>query len=352
MLCGSTRPCSGHGHVTPAGASGAGSNVSTALPPPLEEGVRADQAAGLSPTAVCENHAARQAWENAAFLTRHPVNTSGESPRVLPAKAEFRGREWTCSHYARECWFRADCCDGSYVACRICHDEECDHELDRFAVSHVACRTCGAKDVPIGKTCSACGAEFARYYCDECHLMENDAEKAAEIYHCKDCRICRRGKGLGIDNHHCNRCGCCVPIEVKDSHPCRPRALDSTCPVCMDELSHSVEQVVFMRCGHAIHEPCFRDYTKTKYTCPICFKCFTDMSNWYKALDEYLEKERKEHPLSREMAARRSEVYCNDCEKKSITPWHYQHHKCQPCGSYNTSVISSSCADISEQERT
>lgn len=338
-------PIAGNGHVTSTSASGAATNetAATSSPPPLEADVRADQAAGLSPGAVGEAIAARRASENAGVLARLSASASANAPCVLPAGSGFRGREWTCPHYARECWVRADCCGGSYVACRNCHNDECDHQLDRFAVTHVACRTCGAEDVPIGKSCGECGAGFARYYCEKCHLLEDDEAKAAEVYHCDACGICRRGKGLGIDNHHCTRCGCCVPIRVKDSHPCTPQALDASCPVCMEGLAHSVAQVVFMRCGHAIHENCFQDYSKSKYTCPICCKSLTDMSSWYRALDRYIEKEREEHPLSREMASRRSEVYCNDCEKKSTAPWHYQHHKCQRCGSYNTAVIGSGC---------
>lgn len=225
------------------------------------------------------------------------------------------------------------------MACRHCHNEAVDHQLDRFSVTHVACRTCGAKDTPIGKTCVKCKVDFARYYCEKCHLLEDDPAKAEDTYHCDSCGVCRRGRGLGIDNYHCNRCGCCVPIEAKDSHPCLPQSMKASCPVCMDELLDSVSQVILMRCGHAIHESCFRVYTKSKYTCPICCKSLTDMSGWIKALDEYIEKERKEHPLSREMAARKSNVYCNDCQRNSTVPWHYQFHKCQPCGSYNTRLV-------------
>lgn len=328
-----------HGPVTVTAAVGAALSGSSSSLSPLEAEVRSDQAAGLSPDAVGEAHAARFAATTAAFLARTGGISSTQSPRILPAGTGFRGRERTCSHYDRECWLRADCCNGSYVACRYCHNDAVDHQLDRFAVTHVACRTCGEEDVPIGKACAECRADFARYYCDKCHLLEDDAAKAAETYHCDACGICRRGKGLGIDNHHCSRCGCCVPIEAKDSHPCTPQALESSCPVCLDELSQSRAPVVFMRCGHTIHEQCFRDYTKTRYTCPICCKSLTDMSNWYKALDEYIENERKEHPLSRELAERRSAIFCNECEKRSSTSWHYKHHKCELCGSYNTIVI-------------
>jgi RING finger/CHY zinc finger protein 1 len=32
-------------------------------------------------------------------------------------------------------------------------------------------------------------------------------------------------------------------------------------------------------------------------------------------------------------------VFCNDCEKKTYAPYHFQYHKCQHCFSYNTAVI-------------
>lgn len=332
------QPPTSHGLETPSSTAGAAS-VTNSLSSPHEADVRADQVAGLSPSTAGDAPARRRSVRNAAALDHPSRNSSANTHPLLPAGSGFRGHEWTCPHYERQCWMRADCCAGSYVACRHCHNEAADHQLDRFSVTHVACRTCGAEDVPIGKTCGACGVDFARYYCKKCNLMEDDVDKVEQIYHCDSCGVCRCGRGLGIDNHHCNRCGCCVPIEHKDSHPCIPQASEASCPVCMDGLSHSLTQVIFMRCGHAIHESCFREYTKNKYTCPICWKSLTDMSRWIKALDEYLERERELHPLSKELAARQSDVHCNDCLKRSTVPWHYQHHKCQNCGSYNTRVV-------------
>jgi hypothetical protein len=277
--------------------------------------------------------------DNAVILERLALVADAEPDRVallLPASVAFCQCPWTCPHYKRECWIRADCCGGKYVACRNCHDEAADHRLDRFAVTHVACRSCGATNVPIGKCCSMCQAEFSRYFCSRCNLLEDDELKAADIYHCDRCGICRRGKGIGIDNHHCERCDCCVPLDVKDSHPCRIGALDVDCPVCKDRLADSIDQVVFMRCGHAIHSACFTKYTETKYTCPICCRSLTDMSRWYKELDAQLDLE---GPLPSILASRRSEVFCNDCSMKSVVPWHFQYHKCKPCGSYNTVVL-------------
>lgn len=326
-------------HLDAPLSDGDAGNVPISSSSPHETGVYADQAARLSAPTSGEALAMQRSFRSAVVHDSLSLSSTRSSNPLLPPGSDFQRREWTCPHYHRRCWMRADCCDGRYVACRHCHNEAADHQLDRFSVTHVACRTCGAKDVPIGKTCCICGVDFARYYCEKCNLIEDDIKSVEQTYHCDFCGVCRRGRGLGIDNHHCSRCERCLPLEVKDSHPCIPQGAKASCPVCMDELLHSITQVIIMPCGHAIHGSCFDEYTKRKYTCPICCKSLTDMSGWFKALDERIELERKIHPLREEMAARQSDVYCSDCQKKSTVRWHYRYHKCHCCGSYNTRVI-------------
>lgn len=245
-------------------------------------------------------------------------------------------RPWPCSHYERKCWLRADCCNGEYVPCRICHNDDADHKLDRFKVTHVGCRACGRTDVPVGTNCSGCNVQFARYYCDVCHLFEDDEEKAGNVFHCNGCGICRRGKGEGIDSYHCDRCVCCVPIAARDTHPCSEGALQGECPVCREVMADSKERVVFMPCGHTIHDHCLHEYTATKYTCPVCSKSLTDMSSFYDTLDSLLADSEPDPP---ESVSWRSEVLCNDCSKRTIARWHSRYHKCGECGVYNTRVL-------------
>jgi hypothetical protein len=252
------------------------------------------------------------------------VVSGGEFPGVGAPK---------CKHYERKCWILAACCK-RYYPCRRCHDEAEDHCIDRHATEFVGCTACGAADQAMAKICGSCGIEFASYFCGICRFFDDG--KGKEIYHCGKCGICRVGKGVGIDNHHCDRCNSCVPLEVAKSHPCIERSLECNCPICSEYLASSVDQVVFMRCGHAMHASCFMKHTATRYTCPICSKSLTDMSAWYRGLDERLAAEK----LPVEYAQKRSHIYCHDCEAKTTTGFHFVFHKCQGCGGYNTRVLS------------
>lgn len=39
-----------------------------------------------------------------------------------------------CKHYMRGCRLRANCCQ-KFFTCRLCHDEESDHKLDRYLIT-------------------------------------------------------------------------------------------------------------------------------------------------------------------------------------------------------------------------
>lgn len=147
--------------------------------------------------------------------------------------------------------------------------------------------------------------------------------------------------------HHCDRCGACVPLESKDSHPCLEGALRGNCPVCTEDLASSRLQVVFMKCGHAAHLPCFNTYTKTKYTCPICFKSLSNMDTWFRTLDARIALE---EPLPEPYRSRRCIIFCHDCEKRTTVPFHFTYMKCgiSNCGSYNTRLISYAAETCSE----
>lgn len=242
-----------------------------------------------------------------------------------------------CQHYTRKCWIKAACCN-KYYPCRLCHDEAEDHQIDRRATQFIACTSCGEMEHPIAPNCRKCGARFAKYFCKPCRLYNDDPNKHA--YHCEKCGICRVGKGLGIDNYHCDKCNTCVPIDRKDSHPCREHNLDANCPICNVHMGTSTEPSYVLRCSHPIHVKCLEGYLKSgRYTCPICCKAIPPpetMKRWYEQLDRTIAKERIPDALAR----RRSEVFCNDCETKSVAMWHPRYHKCIDCKGYNTRVLS------------
>ena len=47
----------------------------------------------------------------------------------------------SCSHYDRECMILSPCCHKWY-SCRLCHDEEEDHNIDRYTINKMKCKLC------------------------------------------------------------------------------------------------------------------------------------------------------------------------------------------------------------------
>lgn len=246
----------------------------------------------------------------------------------FPGKGARNG----CEHYQRFCWIKAPCCE-KYFPCRRCHDSHQSHEIDRYAVVSVACVRCGLADQPVAKHCRQCKQPFANYFCATCNFFDDSPGRNA--YHCPHCRMCRVGKGLDIDQYHCHQCNNCVPIQVRDSHPCRERSLEANCPICAHYLATSTEPVVFTKCGHPMHRVCLEKHAETSYTCPICHKCLTDMSDYFEALSKRIAQD----VIPPEYANRISNVLCHDCEQKTHARFHFVYHKCANCSSYNTRVL-------------
>lgn len=68
--------------------------------------------------------------------------------------------------------------------------------MDRYAVSEMRCMSCGERQ-PVAAACRACAANMARYYCNICHLFDDEPGK--DIYHCPFCNVCRcEGLALGF----------------------------------------------------------------------------------------------------------------------------------------------------------
>ena len=223
-----------------------------------------------------------------------------------------------CKHYARRAMLIAPCCDRE-VVCRLCHDDSLDHKLDRYQVKEMKCMECGLRQ-PIGQTCSGCKKELAKYYCNICHLLDDDPNK--DIYHCPFCNFCRRGKGLGKDSFHCMACNCCMSLELR-KHDCSDNALSGTCPVCSERLFESSTPVKALPCGHFMHSLCFGAYVKYSYTCPICYKSLGDMAVYWKMLDAILASDRQQMPKDVPLLQSTQKVRCNDCERVSDVPFHF-----------------------------
>mmetsp|Transcript_16801 Transcript_16801/g.53199 ORF Transcript_16801/g.53199 Transcript_16801/m.53199 type:complete len:238 (-) Transcript_16801:181-894(-) len=232
-----------------------------------------------------------------------------------------------CEHYQRKALLVAQCC-GRATTCRFCHDREADHNMDRFQCKEMVCMKCGLWQA-VGKNCSGCGEEMARYFCSICKLFDDTPGR--DIYHCPFCNLCRRGKGLGIDFFHCMTCNACMSMDLKD-HRCLEKGLESNCPICREDMFTSPTPVRALACGHLMHSHCFQSYTKSHYTCPMCTKSLGDMTVYFGMLDALLSAEE----LPEECATRKQRIMCNDCGRKGDAKFHFVYHKCGSCGSYNT----------------
>ncbi|PWY66131.1 CHY and RING finger domain protein [Aspergillus sclerotioniger CBS 115572] len=233
-----------------------------------------------------------------------------------------------CQHYKRNVKLQCFACK-KWFTCRFCHDEVEDHHLDRPKTENMLCMLCGHAQ-PAAQFCEQCGERTAQYYCHTCKLWDNDPNKS--IYHCNDCGICRIGQGLGKDFFHCKTCSVCLPISIENTHRCIERSTQCDCPICGDYMFTSPETVVFMRCGHSIHQRCLSEYAKTSYRCPICSKTITNMESTFRNLDRTIQSQ----PMPAEFGGTMALIYCNDCCAKSIVKYHWLGLRCDMCESYNT----------------
>ena len=128
------------------------------------------------------------------YITQHPSHHDPKPnrPHFVSYASEAEG-VFGCAHYRRNCALVAPCCGEVYV-CRLCHDAEQDHKLDRYSVEEIVCMACGTRQ-GVTNRCQSCHIIMARYHCAICRLYDNDPDK--DIYHCPFCNVCRRGKGLG-----------------------------------------------------------------------------------------------------------------------------------------------------------
>ncbi|CAN6641230.1 hypothetical protein TRVA0_018S02036 [Trichomonascus vanleenenianus] len=236
-----------------------------------------------------------------------------------------------CKHYQRRCKVECSTC-GRWYTCRMCHDAVENHTLVRPQTRHVLCMQCGTPQAS-SKNCTKCHTEFARYYCDVCKLWDDAPDKS--IYHCPDCTICRIGRGLGIDLFHCPTCNVCMSIELEGHHKCIEHSTECNCPICGEFMFTSTETVVFMKCGHSIHQSCYLEHVKTSYKCPTCARSIVNMAAQFRILDQEIMVQ----PLPEPYDQWRCIIVCNDCSARSDVPFHFLGLKCANCGSYNTAQL-------------
>ncbi|KAL5725526.1 hypothetical protein ACHQM5_008662 [Ranunculus cassubicifolius] len=256
-------------------------------------------------------------------------SNDGEYPGQFPSYRD--PSTFGCKHYKRNCKVFAPCCEKLFT-CRYCHDEATGHPMDRKSTTKMMCMKC-LKVQPVAATCSTISCNdlsMGKYFCGICRLYDDERE----IYHCPYCNLCRLGKGLGIDFFHCMRCNACLSVSLT-VHVCREKGFESNCPICHEDIFTSSSPVKALPCGHMMHSTCFQDYTCMHYTCPICSKSLGDMQVYFRMLDAYL----AEAKIPEEYHGQNQGILCNDCEKRGTAPFHWHHHKCSICGSYNTRLL-------------
>lgn len=240
-----------------------------------------------------------------------------------------------CAHYLRAVKLRAACC-GRLYTCRLCHDDaEKTHVLDRYSTTEILCMRCTTLQ-PVSDRCAnvKCGKVFAHYFCAVCKIYDDDASRS--VYHCPSCNVCRVGKGLGIDFFHCMKCNQCMNKKYQNGHVCVENAMESDCPVCYEYLFTSTAPVKYLQCGHLMHASCYKTYRQKQIRCPVCAKSLEEMIPVYKRLDHLLTREDGQSPNGDKGA--QCELFCHDCNSRSVAPFHFVFHRCRHCSSYNTRV--------------
>ncbi|EGV61823.1 hypothetical protein PSN45_000507 [Yamadazyma tenuis] len=250
----------------------------------------------------------------------------------LPSYHDAHHQVLGCPHYQRNCKIECPTCL-KWFPCRFCHDQVSDHKLVRSDVRHILCMFCTTPQEPNEQYCIECEKELANYVCFKCKLYDNDYKK--DIYHCDKCGICRLGLGLGKDYFHCDTCNICLSIDLKHSHKCLNDTTHCDCPICSEYLFTSVTKVVFMKCGHSIHDLCYKELTQHSYKCPICKKTVVNMDTQFRILDQEI----LQQPLPLPYKLWRCIVSCNDCKGKCNVAYHLLGLKCKYCNSYNTTQL-------------
>merc|ERR1712161_32579 len=135
---------------------------------------------------------------------------------------------------------------------------------------------------------------------------------------------------------HCHECCMCVN-NTNEDHTCRKDKYKNSCPVCREDMFTSRSSAQDLPCGHIIHSHCFRRLAEFDYRCPICKKTITSRENMARVWEERA-RDIEMQPMPEDLA-RKVNIYCSDCERKSEDlKWHFLGVQCAHCNSFNTIV--------------
>jgi len=232
-----------------------------------------------------------------------------------------------CTHYTRKCNIIAKCCGNKY-GCRFCHNENEDHDIDRFSTEQIECKICNTVQ-DVSNKCISCSIEFDDYFCSKCILWKNnDGKNIAK--HCDKCKICR------VSEHeltHCDDCNLCFPKETYDTHECSKSYIGNCC-ICKNGTFDSSDTSVLLVCKHVMHSKCLAEYLKTNYRCPLCRVSLYELSAYW----DVLRLERDSNTMPEEYNEWKTDIFCNDCNKKNIIKYHFVYNECPECKGFNTQI--------------
>lgn len=170
-----------------------------------------------------------------------------------------------CKHYLRGCKVECDECK-KFFPCRVCHDKDADHPMERRDTKNVWCYFC-EKVGPIGKNCVHCQKSFADFYCKSCKFLISTPFH--HTYHCPKCDLCRRGPEKSL--YHCDVCEVCLFASEKETHICKREGTKTNCPVCRYDMFTSRKPIWSAPCGHFFHRKCaYSLFRSHNYNCPLC----------------------------------------------------------------------------------
>jgi uncharacterized CHY-type Zn-finger protein len=249
---------------------------------------------------------------------------------------EFIDLNKSCEHFINNVQIFAPCCN-KYYNCIKCHNNNEKHILNSKDINIIKCQNCNF-DNNLGNKCSNCNIIFSNYNCLKCKIW---AYKKNEIYHCDDCGKCKIGdKNLF---YHCHGCNLCLSKNTKHKHiyTCQNKEKNSDCPICLEKIFMNNEGAFLLRCNHFIHKNCYNEFikhnesTKKILSCSLCKKSIKNPINFEKEYDLLY----MNNPIDEYYKNWKSNIHCNDCNKKCDVKYHYNYHKCISCKSYNTSVL-------------
>jgi hypothetical protein len=236
-----------------------------------------------------------------------------------------------CPHFNNNIEIYAECCD-KFFNCNKCHNNVCKNKIYNKEIKKIRCKICKTLGI-VGKQCIGCNITFGKSSCLKCNIWSNNNEK---IYHCDKCKCCRNGNK--DDYFHCDKCNLCLSINCKDNHTCFKYDKDVDCPICLDKIFKTGDDIIILKCNHLLHKICYNnliknaDENKTIPKCTLCKKSAVNFKQYETKYDNHV----KNYPMPEYYNNWKSEILCNDCSEKSTVKYHKDYEKCKLCKSYNT----------------